>query len=617
MQNMFNGCLNLTFLDLSSFDTSSVTVKNRDIGLKDMFTNCTCLSSVKLGPDFRFDGNNISDTTSIAIFPTPSGSNYTGNWIKSGATSGAKSAEWLRDNYNGATMSGTWIWEEVFSYSVAFNANGGSGTMSTQTGFTYGTAKALTTNLFTAPASSGDGWSFGGWATSRERASSGTVDYANQGDMITGTDIHNGTITLYAVWQKTIAFKSGINMSTTTNVVQYYNGETGTDTNIVSPSIESCTDISGLTELGWKASTTAGTRDVSFSTSFSPTTTTYYAVYSRDVHFYSGINKATDTAITHYYNSYNNWSSITTPTASTCTDIANWSELGWRSDDNAANKTIDFNTSITPSETETTYYAVYSRTLTLTYDGNNETSGSMNPQTDTQYYSSSNNISSVTFATTSNGFSKTGYYFSNWANDSVSGTQVNEGENAEAFTPAVDSTNTTKTMYAIWLIANQDLTVTNTVAGSMGDKTKEFSFTLALTGTDLPSTLAYTKNGTAGTAMLTNDECNFTLVHNDQITFNVPYNTGYTITETNGDYTLTKTNDTGTIATSPITASFTNTLNKTIETGVNNHNQLIFMLILMSLGAIMITVEERKRRKRIEERIMSSEKDDENRNSRY
>lgn len=53
------------------------------------------------------------------------------------------------------TATAQWI---GVGYSVRFNANGGSGSMSTQTGFVYGTAKTLTANAFTAPS----GYTFGG-----------------------------------------------------------------------------------------------------------------------------------------------------------------------------------------------------------------------------------------------------------------------------------------------------------------------------------------------------------------------------------------------------------------------------------------------------------------------
>ena len=71
-------------------------------------------------------------------------------------------------------------------------------------------------------------------------------------------------------------------------------------------------------------------------------------------------------------------------------------------------------------------------------------------------------------------------------------------------------------------------------------------------------------------------------------------------------------NEVGTIADASITATFTNTLNKSIDTGVENHNQLIFMILLMSFAAIMITVEERKRRNRIENRANNTENEKKN-----
>lgn len=74
------------------------------------------------------------------------------------------------------------------TYTVAYNANGGSGSMSNTT-HTYDSAKSLTKNTFTK-----EGYMFMGWSTS----SSGNVEY------IDGESVKNlatsGTITLYAVW---------------------------------------------------------------------------------------------------------------------------------------------------------------------------------------------------------------------------------------------------------------------------------------------------------------------------------------------------------------------------------------------------------------------------------
>ena len=75
------------------------------------------------------------------------------------------------------------------TYTVKFNANGGSGSMAVES-FTYDVSKALTANAFTR-----NGWTFKGWA---ESASATTAKYTN------GQSVKNlatsGTKNLYAVW---------------------------------------------------------------------------------------------------------------------------------------------------------------------------------------------------------------------------------------------------------------------------------------------------------------------------------------------------------------------------------------------------------------------------------
>jgi len=76
------------------------------------------------------------------------------------------------------------------TYTVKFNANGGSGSMPVES-FTYDVSKALTANAFTRP-----GFTFKGWA---ESASATTAKYTN------GQSVKNlataGTKNLYAVWE--------------------------------------------------------------------------------------------------------------------------------------------------------------------------------------------------------------------------------------------------------------------------------------------------------------------------------------------------------------------------------------------------------------------------------
>lgn len=78
------------------------------------------------------------------------------------------------------------------TYSVKFNAKGGSGTMLNES-FTYGVSKALTTNAFTKT-----GYTFKGWDTD---PAGSTVVYTNGQSVTNLTATDGGTVNLYAVWQ--------------------------------------------------------------------------------------------------------------------------------------------------------------------------------------------------------------------------------------------------------------------------------------------------------------------------------------------------------------------------------------------------------------------------------
>lgn len=75
------------------------------------------------------------------------------------------------------------------TYTVKFNANGGSGTMLVES-FTYDTAKALTANGFTR-----SGWTFRGWAESADAIVPKYTDKQSVKNLLTA-----GTKNLYAVW---------------------------------------------------------------------------------------------------------------------------------------------------------------------------------------------------------------------------------------------------------------------------------------------------------------------------------------------------------------------------------------------------------------------------------
>ncbi len=83
------------------------------------------------------------------------------------------------------------------------------------------------------------------------------------------------------------------------------------------------------------------------------------------------------------------------------------------------------------------------------------------------------------------------------------------------------------------------LTVSKTVQGNMGDKTKAFDFTLTLTapaGTTLPTELVGEKDGQSITLPLTDGQCTFTLAHGETIQISgIPRGSQYSIAETDAD----------------------------------------------------------------------------------
>lgn len=108
MASMFYGCSSLTELDVSNFDTSNLTTMSY------MFGGCNNLKIIQLGNFFSFKGNNIENTSNQALLPNPSSETpYTGNWIREDRAFGPSSSSWLRDNYDGSTMAGKWVWEEI------------------------------------------------------------------------------------------------------------------------------------------------------------------------------------------------------------------------------------------------------------------------------------------------------------------------------------------------------------------------------------------------------------------------------------------------------------------------------------------------------------------------
>ena len=352
---------------------------------------------------------------------------------------------------------------QALTYTVEYHqGNGSSG--STKLGsstHTYDVAKALNAYNGTAPT----GWEFAGWSAVNSTSAT-TVTYKDKASVSNLTTTSNGTVKLYAIFKRTIRFNSGVSKATKTTAEQRYNPYKTSQVTSVNAPAPSVTNLSGTgwSALGYRYNTTATTATVAVTTaavdvkpaynqSTGSTTVDMYAVYSRTVTLYHGKAKASNSKPTQYYNTNGSVSSISAPAPST-TGLSTWTANGYRADTTAGSASYSVTTAakdISPAyNVASTLYAVYSRALTMAYNGNGNSGGSTASHESNQWYNTNGGITGVTFTTKANGFTKNGYTFNKWANDSISGTQVAAGGNATEFKPGVDSTSLTKTMYALW-----------------------------------------------------------------------------------------------------------------------------------------------------------------------
>ena len=138
----------------------------------------------------------------------------------------------------------------------------------------------------------------------------------------------------------------------------------------------------------------------------------------------------------------------------------------------------------------------------------------------------------------------------------------------------------------------RQLTVQNTVKGSLGSKTKQFQFQLKLTapaGQVLPTELEYTKGDENGTIKSNGDVYAFTLAHAETIAIKgIPSQSTYTVTEVDGEsngYTVTQTNAAGTIKADTV-VSFVNAKNGSVPTLADMNTKIPFVLVILAIGGV-------------------------------
>lgn len=297
-------------------------------------------------------------------------------------------------------------------------------------------SSCLSPKTFT-PAKSG--WTFVGWRQ----------DTTASSEVLTELAMDSEPLTLYAVFKKavTLSWYTGSLSAvsgTSTEYSIYNNGNT------VHPTFRfSSVAMEGYTFRGWvteaKANATiAYEANKSYVLSGN---TTVYATWQKTitVTYYNNNTAASSTAGTLYILS--GGSAVAPAFTLTQSAKSGWTARGW-STGTAGNGAIAYSSGSTFSRSANiTLYGMYQQTITLSYSGNNATSGSVAAQTGIRYYNSNGNYVNPAFTLAANGFAKTGCTFTKWALGSAGGTQYAAG--------AVVTLSANTTMYAVWHVAAQ------------------------------------------------------------------------------------------------------------------------------------------------------------------
>lgn len=235
------------------------------------------------------------------------------------------------------------------SYSVTYDANGGSGAPGAQTKW-YGEALTLSSKVPTR-----SGWTFIGWGTTASDTSS---NYA-KGSSYTS----NTAIKLYAIWNKTL--KLSFNASSGSDApsalsATIYNSTTSYKFTIPSKK----PTRTGYSFLGW--SKTSGATSASYSAGSTisiSSNTTLYAVWKANTYTVTynanGGEFASD-SVTTQTKTYGQTMSISASQPSK----ANYNFLGWSTSSTATSATYDNGSSFTTND-NTTLYAVWELGYTM------------------------------------------------------------------------------------------------------------------------------------------------------------------------------------------------------------------------------------------------------------
>ena len=395
--------------------------------------------------------------------PTRTGYTFKGWSTSSSATSATYSAGGSFSTNANTTLYAVWA---KTTYTVSYNANGGSGAPAAQTK-TYGVTLSLSS---TKPTRSG--YTFMGWSTS---SSATSASYSSGGSYTA-----NASATLYAVWKKNYTIKYDANGGSGAPANQ-------TKLHDVTLTLSSTKPTrSGYTFLGWARSSSATTAAYAAGGSFTENSNaSFWAVWQKNapttytVSYNANGGSGAPASQTKTYG-------VTLTLSSTKPTRTNHTFLGWSTSSSATSATYSAGGSYT-ANASATLYAVWSytppATYTVSYNANGG-SGAPASQTKTQ---------GVTLTLSSTRPTRTNYTFLGW---STSSTATSATYSAGGSYTA----NSSATLYAVWSYTPPaTYTVSYNANGGSGapaSQTKTQGVTLTLSSTK-PTRSGYTFCGWA------------------------------------------------------------------------------------------------------------------------
>lgn len=374
----------------------------------------------------------LSDTV-----PTRSGYTFKGWGTSSTSTSPSYQPGGTYTSNTSRTLYAIWESNAPKTYTVSYNANGGTGAPSSQTK-THDVTLTLRT---TKPTRSG--YTFLGWSTT-----SGTIQAVKYA--AGGSYTANASVTLYAVWQQ--------NAPTTYTVSYNANGGSGapssqTKTKDVTLTLSSTKPTrSSYTFLGWSTSSTATSPTYYAGGSYTANASaTLYAVWSYNaptvytISFNANGGSGAPSAVTKT-------EGVTIYLPSTEPTRTNYDFLGWSTNSTATTPTYYAGGSFTRNA-NTTLYAVWEydpATYCVYYNANG---GSGAPSSQTKTYGVNLTLSSVIPT-------RSGYDFLGWSTSSTA--------TSATYDPGDSYTaNASVTLYAVWDETNYDFSISDlTVSNS-------------------------------------------------------------------------------------------------------------------------------------------------------